>query len=66
MCIRDRLVVNSSQGGGSKDTWVLAGRHSLVPHDHEEREVIWVGTTRAEQGQAQSTRTGDTATEEGR
>jgi len=22
---RDSLVVNSSQGGGSKDTWVLAG-----------------------------------------
>jgi uncharacterized circularly permuted ATP-grasp superfamily protein len=22
---RDSLVVNSSQGGGSKDTWVLRG-----------------------------------------
>ena len=27
------LVVNSSQGGGSKDTWVLAGeRHAAAPH----------------------------------
>jgi hypothetical protein len=24
------LVVNSSQGGGSKDTWVLAARSSTV------------------------------------
>lgn len=27
------LVVNSSQGGGSKDTWVLAGTGSPPPHD---------------------------------
>src|ERR1700723_2802526 len=25
------LVVNSSQGGGSKDTWVLAGDSDLAP-----------------------------------
>jgi uncharacterized circularly permuted ATP-grasp superfamily protein len=29
------LVVNSSQGGGSKDTWVLAGEATTV-HDHAE------------------------------
>jgi uncharacterized circularly permuted ATP-grasp superfamily protein len=28
---RGSLVVNSSQGGGSKDTWVLAGEPSLRP-----------------------------------
>ncbi|MDT7548250.1 MAG: hypothetical protein QOE84_644, partial [Actinomycetota bacterium] len=27
------LVVNSSQGGGSKDTWVEAGPEAPVPHD---------------------------------
>jgi len=26
------LVVNSSQGGGSKDTWVLYPNNSEVPH----------------------------------
>jgi uncharacterized circularly permuted ATP-grasp superfamily protein len=31
------LVVNSSQGGGSKDTWVLAGEHGPAPA--AEREV---------------------------
>ena len=35
MCIRDRpegeLIVNSSQGGGSKDTWVLADASDLPP-----------------------------------
>ncbi|MBV9293208.1 MAG: circularly permuted type 2 ATP-grasp protein, partial [Frankiales bacterium] len=25
------LIVNSSQGGGSKDTWVLAGPHRMAP-----------------------------------
>jgi len=25
------LVVNSSQGGGSKDTWILAGPRSATP-----------------------------------
>jgi uncharacterized circularly permuted ATP-grasp superfamily protein len=35
-------VVNSSQGGGSKDTWVLAGRSlmSREPTGHELREVV--------------------------
>ncbi len=28
------LVVNSSQGGGSKDTWVLAGVIDDAPHEH--------------------------------
>jgi uncharacterized circularly permuted ATP-grasp superfamily protein len=27
------LVVNSSQGGGSKDTWVLAGTRKVMTHD---------------------------------
>jgi hypothetical protein len=27
------LVVNSSQGGGSKDTWVLAGDDDTVPFE---------------------------------
>jgi len=58
-----QLVVNSSQGGGSKDTWVLAGRNHRLPHDRDEREVIWVGTNRAEQAQAQSTRTDKDTTE---
>ena len=30
------LVVNSSQGGGSKDTWVLAGEDDKEPHDAAE------------------------------
>ncbi|HVB74523.1 MAG TPA: circularly permuted type 2 ATP-grasp protein [Ktedonobacteraceae bacterium] len=30
---RGSLVVNSSQGGGSKDTWVLAGPTNLVNND---------------------------------
>ncbi len=33
------LVVNSSQGGGSKDTWVLAGAPDpLPPHEHPPAE----------------------------
>jgi uncharacterized circularly permuted ATP-grasp superfamily protein len=28
---RGSLVVNSSQGGGSKDTWVLAGAGAVAP-----------------------------------
>ena len=28
--VEGSLVVNSSQGGGSKDTWVLAGERSRV------------------------------------
>ena len=39
-----QLVVNSSQGGGSKDTWVLAGRYAKVPTG-EETEVILLGGT---------------------
>ena len=30
---RGSLVVNSSQGGGSKDTWVLEGRPAAAPSD---------------------------------
>ena len=53
MCIRDRpggltrvamqkgsLIVNSSQGGGSKDTWVV-GQHRLEPAaDPETTETV--------------------------
>lgn len=39
-----QLVVNSSQGGGSKDTWVLAGRYNRVSHDADEGEVIFLGS----------------------
>ncbi len=37
------LVVNSSQGGGSKDTWVLSDRRASVPAvsaPHDNREVV--------------------------
>ncbi|MFT4086705.1 MAG: circularly permuted type 2 ATP-grasp protein [Gordonia sp. (in: high G+C Gram-positive bacteria)] len=34
------LVVNSSQGGGSKDTWVLATRSSSEPAEVEEGRVV--------------------------
>ena len=37
------LVVNSSQGGGSKDTWVLSDRRASVPAaapHPENREVV--------------------------
>jgi uncharacterized circularly permuted ATP-grasp superfamily protein len=37
------LVVNSSQGGGSKDTWVLSDRRAVVPTQptsHDNREVV--------------------------
>jgi uncharacterized circularly permuted ATP-grasp superfamily protein len=33
---RGSLVVNSSQGGGSKDTWVLAGEGSAVPMEQSQ------------------------------
>ncbi|MCA2302480.1 circularly permuted type 2 ATP-grasp protein [Mycobacterium intracellulare] len=33
-------VVNSSQGGGSKDTWVLASRASAGDHELEAAEVV--------------------------
>ena len=55
------LVVNSSQGGGSKDTWVLAGQTApvprprpairempeLIPHDVSTREST--GSTMGQQ-----------------
>ncbi|MGX9671372.1 circularly permuted type 2 ATP-grasp protein [Mycobacterium sp. HM-7] len=34
------LVVNSSQGGGSKDTWVLASRASTADHELSAAEVV--------------------------
>ena len=34
------LVVNSSQGGGSKDTWVLAARSSAAEAELEGVEVV--------------------------
>ena len=30
-CVKGSLVVNSSQGGGSKDTWVLQERQLASP-----------------------------------
>ncbi|MGH9277141.1 MAG: circularly permuted type 2 ATP-grasp protein [Acidimicrobiales bacterium] len=35
------LVVNSSQGGGSKDTWVLAGRGGAGREPQEQPETVW-------------------------
>jgi uncharacterized circularly permuted ATP-grasp superfamily protein len=37
------LVVNSSQGGGSKDTWVLAPRSSTVESELSGPELVGVG-----------------------
>jgi hypothetical protein len=34
------LVVNSSQGGGSKDTWVLASRTSVADRELGAAEVV--------------------------
>ena len=34
------LVVNSSQGGGSKDTWVLASRSSVAARELGDAEVV--------------------------
>jgi uncharacterized circularly permuted ATP-grasp superfamily protein len=34
------LVVNSSQGGGSKDTWVLASRSSLADRELAAAEIV--------------------------
>ena len=34
------LVVNSSQGGGSKDTWVLASRASTADRELAAAEVV--------------------------
>jgi len=34
------LVVNSSQGGGSKDTWVLAGRASPADRELAGEELV--------------------------
>jgi len=39
---RGSLVVNSSQGGGSKDTWALAGPDD-IPETASAQEVRWVG-----------------------
>jgi uncharacterized circularly permuted ATP-grasp superfamily protein len=47
------LVVNSSQGGGSKDTWVLASRSSTVERELDRPalgEVSAVDGLAAEQG----------------
>jgi uncharacterized circularly permuted ATP-grasp superfamily protein len=38
VALRDgSLVVNSSQGGGSKDTWVLGATESVRPHQGRRR-----------------------------
>ena len=42
---RGSLVVNSSQGGGSKDTWALAGDGD-IPDTPSTTERRWTGTTR--------------------
>ena len=34
------LVVNSSQGGGSKDTWVLASRSSVADRELAAAEIV--------------------------
>ncbi len=34
------LVVNSSQGGGSKDTWVLASRTSVAARELGDAEIV--------------------------
>jgi uncharacterized circularly permuted ATP-grasp superfamily protein len=34
------LVVNSSQGGGSKDTWVLRGNHSQNGRSHSKAQAV--------------------------
>ena len=34
------LVVNSSQGGGSKDTWVLASRSSVAARELVAAEIV--------------------------
>src|SRR3989440_5016346 len=39
---RGSLVVNSSQGGGSKDTWALAAEDD-IPETQSTRELPWVG-----------------------
>lgn len=67
-----QLVVNSSQGGGSKDTWVLADRRTprnLAPRrdDDEAREVVvmspptssYEDSIRAQQQQQQQTQQQD-------
>jgi len=63
-----QLVVNSSQGGGSKDTWVLSDRRAVVPAQssgHDNREVVVMSAPTAshedsmraqQQQQQQSTR----------
>jgi uncharacterized circularly permuted ATP-grasp superfamily protein len=40
---RGSLVVNSSQGGGSKDTWALAGDEEIPDEVPSTREQRWVG-----------------------
>jgi uncharacterized circularly permuted ATP-grasp superfamily protein len=42
---RGSLVVNSSQGGGSKDTWALAGEGD-IPDTPSTAERRWAGTAR--------------------
>jgi uncharacterized circularly permuted ATP-grasp superfamily protein len=32
------LVVNSSRGGGSKDTWVLQGENNGYPQNHQHQQ----------------------------
>jgi hypothetical protein len=44
--VEGSLVVNSSQGGGSKDTWVLAGARSTAAAEQWQAAVAFAGGAR--------------------
>jgi hypothetical protein len=54
------LVVNSSQGGGSKDTWVLASRASVADRELADASVVRTLPKPVKGGK--TTRPGDTQT----
>ena len=49
------LVVNSSQGGGSKDTWVLASRASVADRELAAAQVVRVAAQAAKGAKAAKT-----------
>ena len=51
------LVVNSSQGGGSKDTWVLASRTSGADRELAGDEVVRALPTSGKSGSAKAAKT---------
>jgi uncharacterized circularly permuted ATP-grasp superfamily protein len=54
------LVVNSSQGGGTKDTWVLEGDLALPPAPpHEDRTTAPSATLASAQAQSYAAQTGE-------